>query len=51
MVRKTDRPRVQNPPAGDGHYITSRYMTDSELAEREARQTAYDDMLARQQAY
>jgi hypothetical protein len=51
MARKTDRPRVQNPPAGDGHHITSRYMTDSELAEREARQTAYDDMLARQQAY
>lgn len=51
MARQTDRPRVQNPPAGDGHHITSRYMTDSELAEREARQTAYDDMLARQQAY
>lgn len=51
MARKTDRPRVQNPPAGDGHHITSRYMTTSELAEREARQTAYDDMLARQQAY
>lgn len=50
MVRKKDIPRVQNPPTGDGHHITSRYMTTSELAEREARQTAYDDMLARQQA-
>lgn len=51
MVRKKDMPRVQNPPAGDGHHITSRYMTTSELAEREARKSAYDDMLARQQAY
>ncbi|WP_395593582.1 S-type pyocin domain-containing protein [Pseudomonas sp. B26140] len=51
MARKTDRPWVQNPPAGDGHHITSRYMTGSELAEREARQAAYDNMLARQQAY
>ena len=51
MPRKTDIPRVQNPPAGDGHHITSRYMTATELAEREARQTAYEDMLARQQAY
>ncbi len=51
MVRKKDIPRVQNPPTRDGHHITSRYMTTSELAEREARQSAYDDMLARQQAY
>ena len=51
MASKKDIPRVQNPPTGDGHHITSRYMTTSELAEREARQTAYDDMLARQQAY
>ncbi len=51
MPRKTDIPRIQNPPAGDGHHITSRYMTASELAEREARQTAYEDMLARQQVY
>lgn len=51
MPRKTDIPRVQNPPAGDGHHITSRYMTANELAEREARQTAYEGMLARQQAY
>ncbi|MCP1445969.1 hypothetical protein J3D54_005101 [Pseudomonas sp. GGS8] len=51
MARKTDIPRVQNPPSGDGHHITSRYMTATELAEREARQKSYDDMLARQQAY
>lgn len=51
MARKTDIPRVQNPPSGDGHHITSRYMTATELAERDARQKSYDDMLARQQAY
>jgi hypothetical protein len=49
MARKKDIPRVQNPPEGDGHHITSRYMTASELAEREAAQGAYEDMLARQQ--
>lgn len=49
MARKKDVPRVQNPPEGDGHHITSRYMTASELAEREAAQGAYEDMLARQQ--
>lgn len=51
MARKTDIPRVQNPPSGDGHHITSRYMTATELAERDARQKSYDDILARQQAY
>ena len=51
MTRKTDIPRVQNPPSGDGHHITSRYMTATELAERDARQKSYDDMLARQQVY
>ncbi|WP_367371846.1 S-type pyocin domain-containing protein [Pseudomonas lini] len=51
MARKTDIPRIQNPPSGDGHHITSRYMTATELAERDARQKSYDDMLARQQAY
>lgn len=51
MARKTDIPRVQNPPSGDGHHITSRYMTATELAEREARLKSHDDMLARQQAY
>jgi hypothetical protein len=51
MARKTDIPRVQNPPSGDGHHVTSRYMTATELAERDTRQKTYDDMLARQQAY
>jgi hypothetical protein len=51
MARKTGIPRIQNPPSGDGHHITSRYMTASELAERDARQKTYEDMLARQQAY
>ena len=51
MPLRSNIPRVQNPPAGDGHHITTRYMTATELAERDARQTAYEDMLARQQAY
>jgi len=51
MARKKDIPRVQNPPEEDGHHITSRYMTASELAAREAAHAAYEDMLARQQAH
>lgn len=51
MARNTDIPRVQNPPSGDGHHVTSRYMTATELAARETRQKTYDDMLSRQQAY
>ncbi|MHC8411605.1 colicin E3/pyocin S6 family cytotoxin [Pseudomonas sp. Hz4] len=51
MARHTDIPRVQNPPSGDGHHVTSRYMNATELAERDARQKTYDDMLVRQQAY
>lgn len=51
MARKTNIPRVQNPPSGDGHHVTSRYLTATELAKRDARQKSYDDMLARQQAY
>lgn len=51
MTRKTDIPRVQKPPSGDGHHITSRYLTATELAERDARQKSYDDMLARQQLF
>jgi len=46
-----DIPRVQNPPSGDGHHITYRDMTAKELAERDARQHAYDAMLARQRAF
>jgi hypothetical protein len=46
-----DIPRVSNPPQGDGHHVTYRYMTATELAERDARQNAYDAMLARQEAF
>lgn len=51
MAGNKDIPRVSNPPQGDGHHVTYRYMTASELAEREARQNAYDAMLARQEAF
>lgn len=51
MARNKDIPRVSNPPAGDGHHVTYRYMTARELAERDARQNAYDAMLARQDAF
>jgi hypothetical protein len=44
-------PRVQNPPSGDGHHISHRFMTATELAERETRQNAYEAMLARQDAF
>ena len=51
MAGNKDIPRVQNPPQGDGHHVTYRYMTATELAERYARQNAYDAMLARQEAF
>ncbi|WP_213937445.1 colicin E3/pyocin S6 family cytotoxin [Pseudomonas sp. dw_612] len=51
MAGNKDIPRVKNPPSGDGHRVTHRYMTAAELAERDARQQAYDDMLARQEAF
>ncbi|MEX0167005.1 S-type pyocin domain-containing protein [Pseudomonas brassicacearum] len=50
-TRKKDIPQVRNPPGGDGHHVTYRDMTASELAKREARQLAYEAMLARQAAY
>jgi hypothetical protein len=31
-----DIPKVRNPPSGDGHHVTERYMTVTELAERDA---------------
>jgi len=46
-----DIPRVKNPPSGDGHHVTYRFMTPSELGEREARQHAYEAMLAAQDEY
>lgn len=51
MAGNKDIPRVKNPPSGDGHHVTHRFMTASELAERNARQNAYDAMLARQEAF
>ena len=51
MTHGKDVPRIQNPPSGDGHHITYRYLNSTELAEREARQKSYDEMMARQQAY
>ncbi|PQO97535.1 toxin [Pseudomonas frederiksbergensis] len=51
MAGNKDIPRVQNPPSGDGHHVTHRFMTATELAERDARQDAYDAMLARQDAF
>ncbi|WP_085706824.1 S-type pyocin domain-containing protein [Pseudomonas sp. B35(2017)] len=51
MAGRKDIPKIPNPPSGDGHLITHRYMTATELAEREARQSAYDAMLARQAAF
>ncbi|EJL02554.1 S-type pyocin/colicin family protein [Pseudomonas fluorescens Q2-87] len=50
-TRKKDIPQVRNPSGGDGHYVTYRDMNASELAERDARQRAYEAMLARQAAY
>lgn len=50
-ARKNDIPQVRNPPSGDGHHVTYRDMTASELAERETRQQAYEAMLARQAGY
>ncbi|MGE8190025.1 S-type pyocin domain-containing protein [Pseudomonas sp. NPDC086278] len=51
MAGNKDIPRVKNPPSGDGHHVTYRFMTATELAERDALQKSYDDMLARQQSY
>lgn len=45
MALSKDISRIANPPAGDGHDITNRYMTATELAE------ILNDMLLRQQAY
>jgi hypothetical protein len=51
VAGKKDIPRVRNPPSGDGHHVTYRFMNTTELAEREARQNAYEAMLARQDAF
>ncbi|WP_085747525.1 colicin E3/pyocin S6 family cytotoxin [Pseudomonas sp. R45(2017)] len=51
MAGQKDIPRVPNPPAGDGHHVTYRYMTATELADQQDRQDKYDAMLARQDAF
>ena len=51
MAGNKDIPRIKNPPSGDGHHVTYRYMTATELAERDARQKAYEAMQARQEAF
>ncbi|MGE1173638.1 colicin E3/pyocin S6 family cytotoxin [Pseudomonas sp. BW7P1] len=51
MAGQKDIPRVPNPPAGDGHHVTYRYMTATELADQDERQNKYDAMLARQEAF
>lgn len=51
MARNKDIPLVRNPPSGDGHHVSYRFMTATELAEREARQKDYEAMLARQDEY
>lgn len=51
MAGQKDIPRVPNPPAGDGHHVSYRYMTATELADQQDRQDKYDAMLARQDAF
>lgn len=51
MAGQKDIPRVPNPPAGDGHHVTYRYITATELADQQDRQDKYDAMLARQDAF
>ena len=51
MAGNKEVPRVKTPPSSDGHHVTHRFMTATELAELDARQSAYDAMLARQQAF
>jgi hypothetical protein len=42
VAGKKDIPRVFNPPAGDGHRVTQRFLSATELAERNARQDAFE---------
>ena len=51
MSRNKELYWVENPPSGDGHHVTLRFMNATELAEREAGQSACDAMLARQQGW
>jgi hypothetical protein len=51
VAGQKDIPRVPNPPAGDGHHVTYRYLTATELADQDERQNKYNAMLARQDAF
>jgi len=51
VAGQKDIPRVPNPPAGDGHHVSYRYSTATELADQQDRQDKYDAMLARQDAF
>ncbi|WP_093413416.1 MULTISPECIES: colicin E3/pyocin S6 family cytotoxin [unclassified Pseudomonas] len=51
MAENKNIPLVPDLPVGCGHHITRRYLNPDEPAERKARQAAYDQMLARQEAY
>ncbi|MFL6608461.1 MAG: S-type pyocin domain-containing protein [Pseudomonas sp.] len=50
-TRPKDLPKVRNPRSGEGHNISYRDMTSSELADYEALQRGHEAMLARQAAY
>lgn len=52
MARNKDAPKIwRSYGEGTGGYRRLDYMTDAEVAEREAQQKPYEAMLARQQAY
>jgi hypothetical protein len=50
-TRPKDLPKVRNPRSGEGHNISYRDMTSSELADYETLQRGHEAMLARQAAY
>ncbi|WP_434700139.1 colicin E3/pyocin S6 family cytotoxin [Pseudomonas sp. D1-1] len=50
-TRPKDLPKIRNPPSGEGHRVSYRDMTSSEVAEYEALQRGHKAMLARQAAY
>ncbi|WLG93951.1 colicin E3/pyocin S6 family cytotoxin [Pseudomonas sp. FP198] len=50
-TRPQDLPKIRNPPSGEGHRVSYRDMTSSEVAEYEALQRGHKAMLARQAAY
>ena len=50
-TRPKDLPKVRNPRSGEGHNISYRDVTSSELADYETLQRGHEAMLARQAAY